>query len=71
MAAVVSNHAARVQDRQREDSVGGHEAHEPNVSTIIHGRNLAPVVVQNEGDEPTEGSSFSRYSYVTYLKSPL
>ena len=54
MAAVVSNHAARVQDRQREDSVGGHEAREPNVSTIIHGRNLAPVVVQNEGDEPTD-----------------
>ena len=45
VAAVVPNHMARVQDRQHEDGVDGHEAHEPNVSTIIHGRNLAPVVV--------------------------
>ena len=54
MAAVVPNHAARVQDRQRENSAGGHEAHEPDVSTVIHRRNLARVVVQNEGDEPTD-----------------
>ncbi|WKA03869.1 hypothetical protein VitviT2T_021951 [Vitis vinifera] len=54
VAAVVSNHAARVQDRQREDGVDGHEAHEPNVSTVVHGRSLAPVVVQNEGDEPAD-----------------
>ena len=54
MAVVVPNHAARVQDHQRENGVDGHEAHEPNVSTIVHGRNLAPVVVQNEGNESVD-----------------
>ena len=54
VAAVVPNHAARVQDRQREDGADRHEAHEPNVSTVIHRRNLARVVVQNEGDESTD-----------------
>ena len=45
VALVVPNHVARVQDRQREDGAGGHEAHEPNVSTIVHECNLASVVV--------------------------
>lgn len=57
VAAVVPNHAARVQDRQREDGADRHEAHEPNVSTVVHGRSLAPVVVQNEGDEPADDAS--------------
>ena len=52
MVVVVPNHAARVQDRQREDNVDRHEAHEPNVSTVVHRHSLAPVVVQNEEDEP-------------------
>ena len=55
VAAVVSNHVARVQDRQCEDGASGHEAHEahePNVSIVVHECNLAPFVSQNEGDEP-------------------
>ena len=51
VVVVVLNHAPRVQDCQREDGADGHEAHEPNVSTVVHGRSLASVVVQNEGDE--------------------
>ena len=54
VVAIVSNHAAQVKDRQREDGADGHEAHEPNVSTVVHGRSLAPIVVQNEGDEPVD-----------------
>ena len=54
VADVVSNHVARVQDCQCEDGAGGHEAHEPNVSTVVHGCNLTLVVVQNEGDEPAD-----------------
>ena len=54
MAAVVPNHAARVQDHQCGNGADGHEAHEPNVSTVVHGRSLAPVVVQNVGNEPAD-----------------
>ena len=57
MAAVVPNHEARVQDRQREDGAGGHEAHEPNVSTVVHGHSLASIVVENEGDEPADDAT--------------
>ena len=54
VVVVVPNHAVGVQDRQREDSAEGHEAHEPNVSIVVHKHNIAPIVVQNEGDEPTD-----------------